>query len=428
MRDAFRSAYCLLSSCLLPTSSYTPLVEVRPSYPAASLDYELPPELIAQTPPPERGQSRLLLVDVPTQSLADSAFARLPDYLPPATLIVLNDSRVVPARLLAQRASGGRVELLFTRALGAGRIEALLRSRATLPVGEVLMLPEGWQAELRSAVTLDGAVLQLRGPDTDAPGVPAIYAYLEAHGSPPLPPYIKRPGGTSPADRERYQTVYAAAPGSSAAPTAGLHFTPGMLTALESAGHSLLRVTLHVGLGTFAPLRVDDLAQHEMHSEAFRISTDAAREYLAAIEAGRPILAVGTTSLRVLHTLLGLSRDNPDFKPSLSAPGECSGETRAFIYPGQGTDAATHLLTNFHLPRSTLLALVYAFGGEALLRHAYQHAIAQRYRFFSYGDCMLIGRDKGEWSSVKGESPEAARVEQVQRICETIHYGAGKSP
>jgi S-adenosylmethionine:tRNA ribosyltransferase-isomerase len=400
-----------LSISLKPSSSYTPIVTPRPSYPISRLDYELPPELIAQQPPPSRGQSRMLVVDVSAQSLADCAFAQLLDHLRPQTLIVLNDSRVIPARLFASRASGGRVEIVFTRALGEGRIEALVGSRGKLAPGEMLLLPGGWRAELLSDKSLDGCELHLsRGEamarpvdaagqgtatplqETDALSVAEIHAYLDAHGEPPLPPYIKRPDGTAPADRERYQTVYAAEPGSSAAPTAGLHFTPEMLAALESAGHTLLRVTLHVGLGTFAPLRADDLARHEMHAEAFSVATEDARTYLDAIAAGRPVLAVGTTSLRVLHTLLGLSHDLPGFVDSLLAPGQCIGETRAFIYPGQGTEAATHLLTNFHLPRSTLLALVYAFGGEDLLLRAYRRAIEQSYRFFSYGDCMLIRR------------------------------------
>jgi S-adenosylmethionine:tRNA ribosyltransferase-isomerase len=248
----------------------------------------------------------------------------------------------------------------------------------------------------------------------DAFGQPASFAalmsYLDEHGLPPTPPYLKREleaeGSDAQlgADRERYQTVYAQQDGSVAAPTAGLHFDREMLERLTRGGHELRQVTLHVGLGTFAPVRVADLAEHQMHAEAYSVKSELQRDYLNAKHAGSPVLAVGTTSLRVLHTQVnGVQQDGAAVRErqenagrdaratDLSAAG-ISGMTEAFIYPGHGTDACDLLLTNFHLPRSTLLALVYAFGGEELLRKAYQHAIAERYRFYSYGDCMLIDR------------------------------------
>ncbi len=417
---------------------YNLAVTSRPSFPAARLDYILPPELIAQQPLPRRTDSRLL--HIAAGALRDRRFSELPSLLPSNTLIVLNDSRVLPARLLGQRESGGVVEVLFLRWLGedgsgrddeSGLCEALVGSNATLATGERIRLPNGWQVEMLEPKNINGTRIRFLYPGGHPAEMPILLGYLRANGSMPLPPYIKRdpaeaglvstqmPGdkdgrgqdlplqesdkqtqsedaGHSPAlqDKERYQTVYADASkeGSSAAPTAGLHFDQAMLARLEADGHQIARVTLHVGLGTFQPLKVEDLAQHEMHEEAFSVQTAVAREYLEAVASGRPILAVGTTSLRVLHTILGLSRDYPDFKASLDEPGNCSGMTRAFIYPGQDTDAATHLLTNFHLPKSTLLALVYSFGGETLLKAAYEHAIEERYRFFSYGDCMLINR------------------------------------
>ena len=401
---------------------YNSHVSSRPSYLASRLEYTLPPELIAQQPLPRRTDSRLL--HIAQGQMRDRRFSELPGMLPAGTLIVLNDSRVLPARLLGNRSSGGVVEILFLRWLGedgsgrddeSGLCEALVGSNASLSAGEKIELPNGWQAELLEPKSLNGTRVRYLYPGGHPAELPILLGYLRANGSMPLPPYIKRdavgadlvsarqPDQDGPTlgrplqDTERYQTVYAdgAKEGSSAAPTAGLHFDQAMLARLEADGHQLARVTLHVGLGTFQPLKVDDLAQHEMHEEAFSVQTDVARLYLDALAARRPVLAVGTTSLRVLHTILGLSRDYPDFRASLEEPGTCSGMTRAFIYPGQDTDAATQLLTNFHLPKSTLQALVYSFGGEELLRSAYGHAIEQRYRFFSYGDCMLIERVAG---------------------------------
>lgn len=350
------------------------MVTSRPSYPTARLDYDLPTELIAQRPAPRRTGSRLLYVDVQSGTWHDRKFTDLLTLLPERTLIYLNDSKVIPARVDGARASGGSVELLYLEYLGAGVVQAIIGSNAKLPAGEVIDLPEGWHAELLEPKALDGVKVRL----TDSQGAPtqeAVIDWLQRNGEVPLPPYIHE---RSDRDRERYQTVYAAQSGSVAAPTAGLHFTQEMLDHLPALGHAVRRLTLHVGVGTFVPLRVDDLKDHVMHEEPYSVAPEVAEEYLEAHAAGRPILAVGTTSLRILHTLRN------------GAPP--SGRTSAFIYPGHCTNAARLLLTNFHLPRSTLLALVYAFGGEELMRDVYAHAVRARYRFFSYGDCMLIDR------------------------------------
>ncbi len=432
---------------------------MRPAYPITRLDYALPPELIAQQPLPDRTASRLLHVRVADGSISDRRFAELPQLLPPRTLLVLNDSRVLPARVHGTRRSGapgqggGRVEVLYLRYLADGVCEAVVGSNARLQAGEAIALPAGWSCELRAPKSLEGSAVRYITPAGSPATLPELLAYLEAQGQPPLPPYIKRgvPRETdiydATNDKQRYQTVYAQQDGSAAAPTAGLHFDAALLAQLEREDHTLARVTLHVGLGTFAPVRVDDLRDHVMHEEAYSVTPETAAAYQHQLQAGLSVLAVGTTSLRVLHTILGQggcrgeamlrpepfdqgeAMLRPDLqaalvaRPSVAAmclagsdahptrakhgfaptntspsadtavrPTEIAGMTDAFIYPGHGTQACDMLLTNFHLPRSTLLALVYAFGGEELLRQAYEHAVAQRYRFFSYGDCMLIDR------------------------------------
>jgi S-adenosylmethionine:tRNA ribosyltransferase-isomerase len=347
----------------------------RPSYPASRLDYDLPPELIAQQPAAQRSGSRLLQVDIQAGQFSDRRFTELPKLLPKRTLIYFNDSKVIPARVHGARSTGGVVELLYLDYEGDGVIRALIGSNAKLPAGELVALPEGWQAELLEPKALDGIRLRLHNENGVPPQLPEILSWLERSGEVPLPPYIHARAET---DRQRYQTVYAAVQGSVAAPTAGLHFDKPMLATLEASGHQLRQLTLHVGTGTFAPLRVNDLRDHQMHEEPYSVAPHVAAEYLDALSSGRPIMAVGTTSLRILHTLTN--------------GGPTGGRTDALIYPGHGTDAARLLLTNFHLPRSTLLALVYAFGGEDLMRAVYAHAVEQRYRFFSYGDCMLIDR------------------------------------
>ncbi|MCB1216102.1 tRNA preQ1(34) S-adenosylmethionine ribosyltransferase-isomerase QueA [bacterium] len=362
----------------------------RPSYPTSRLEYELPAELIAQHPATERRASRLMHVDVANGCFSDRSFSELPELLPANSLIVMNSSRVIPARIFGRRTSGGRVEILYHGSMGDGRFRVLMKSSASLTTGELLELPEGWSCKLMEPKQLDGSLVRISDAAGQPVDNPAMHAFLDRHGSMPLPPYIRRAAGDPASegidDRERYQTVYADERGSVAAPTAGLHFDEAMLSQLSEAGHRIRYLTLHVGMGTFAPLRVEDLAEHSMHSEDFSLSEELLAEHARALAAGNPVLAVGTTSLRVLHTVVS---------EQLQAPAELDslhGSTATFIYPGQPTVAADLLLTNFHLPRSTLLALVYSFGGEELMRRVYNHAVAESYRFFSYGDCMLIDR------------------------------------
>jgi S-adenosylmethionine:tRNA ribosyltransferase-isomerase len=306
------------------------------------LDYALPPELIAQHPADRRDASRLLVYDRPTGSVRHRTFADLPSELS-GELVVVNDTKVVPARLNLQRESGGAAEVLLLEPLGGGVWEALARPSRRLRAGErlgpvELLEPLG---EGRWRVLLDG----------------------EPEGEPPLPPYIHEPL----AEPGRYQTVYAADPGSAAAPTAGLHFTPELLAQLD-----VERVTLHVGLDTFRPLAVAELEQHELHGERYRVAPEA----WARIEAAERVLAVGTTTVRVLETI--------------AREGELDGRTSLYVLPGFTFQRVDALLTNFHLPRSTLLALVMAFAGVDAVRDLYRIAIDEQYRFYSFGDAMLI--------------------------------------
>ena len=309
---------------------------------SAELDYDLPPELIAQHPAGRRDDSRLLVYERATGAVRHRRFADLPDELD-GELVVINDTRVVPARLHLKRATGGDAEVLLLEPLGEGVWEALARPSRRLRVGErlgpvELLAPLG---EGRWHVRLDG----------------------EPDGEPPLPPYISEPL----AEPGRYQTVYADDPGSAAAPTAGLHFTPELLARLD-----VEHVTLHVGLDTFRPLVVDELEEHRLHGERYRV----APESWARIEAADRVLAVGTTTVRVLETIAG--------------DGQLEGRTSLYVLPGFTFRRVDALLTNFHLPRSTLLALVMAFAGVDQVRDLYELAIADRYRFYSFGDAMLI--------------------------------------
>jgi S-adenosylmethionine:tRNA ribosyltransferase-isomerase len=365
----------------------------RPSYPASRLDYDLPRELIAQKPSVERRDSRLLHMASDRTDPIHRVFADLPQLLPANTHIILNNSRVIPARLHGERTSGGRVEVLYHSCEGPGRFRVLMKSRASLKESESIKLAEGWSCQLLEPKHLDGSLVRLLSKQGVAASQADVLEFLQRNGEMPLPPYIHR--GTAGAesslendkeDRERYQTVYAEAAGSVAAPTAGLHFDDAMLAQLRDIGHSIDFVTLHVGMGTFSPLRVDDLAEHSMHSEDFSVAADVLQKYRESLASRRPLLAVGTTSLRVLHTILEQDLQIPQ------DGGPLHGSTRAFIYPGRPTAACDMLLTNFHLPRSSLLALVYSFAGETLMQQAYRMAIEERYRFFSYGDCMLINR------------------------------------
>jgi S-adenosylmethionine:tRNA ribosyltransferase-isomerase len=304
------------------------------------LDYDLPPELIAQHPAARRDESRLLVFDRATGDVRRRVFSELPEELPPGTLTVVNDTRVVPARIRLERPKG---EVLLLERVGEDTWEALARPTRRLRAGQ-----RHGPVELLEHLGEGRWLVRLAG---------------EPEGEAPLPPYITKPL----ADPERYQTVYARDPGSAAAPTAGLHFTPELLGRLD-----VERVTLHVGLDTFRPVTVDDLAEHELHGERYEVAPAAWER----IEAAERVLAVGTTTVRVLETV---ARD-----------GVLQGRTRLFVTPGFEFRRVDHLLTNFHLPRSTLLALVMAFAGVEETRRLYRHAIEERYRFYSFGDAMLI--------------------------------------
>jgi S-adenosylmethionine:tRNA ribosyltransferase-isomerase len=324
----------------------------------AEFDYELPAALIAQNPAPQRAASRLLRLHA-GGAMEDLAFADFPRLVDASDALVLNDTRVIKARLAGRKRSGGRIELLIERVLGAREALALVRASRAPAAGAELVVGEG------VPVKIEGRVEDLYrvafAEDVDA--------VLERFGEVPLPPYI----GRKPLDldAERYQTVYAAVTGAVAAPTAGLHFDQAMLQAVEARGARIAKITLHVGAGTFQPVRVDQVEAHRMHKERYRISPEASD----ALK-GRRVLAVGTTSLRALE--------------SAARTGALEGDTDLFIYPGFEFRVVKRLLTNFHLPRSTLLMLVCAFAGKERIFEAYRHAIRSRYRFFSYGDAMLI--------------------------------------
>ncbi|MDW8323483.1 MAG: tRNA preQ1(34) S-adenosylmethionine ribosyltransferase-isomerase QueA [Burkholderiales bacterium] len=338
----------------------------------SAFDYDLPEDLIARHPLPERGASRLLHVDAVAGSYTDRMFADLPQLVRPGDLMVFNDSRVIKARLRGEKASGGRVEVLVERVTAAHEALVHLRASHKPKPGARLRLAGAIEAEVLGRA---GEFFRLRFDPART-----VLEWLEAHGEVPLPPYIDRPAEDG--DAERYQTVYARNPGSVAAPTAGLHFDAQMLARLRALGVETAHVTLHVGAGTFQPVRVTDVREHRMHSEWYEVPADTAAAIASTRERGGRVLAVGTTSLRTLEAAAG-----PD---GGVRPG--AGETDLYITPGYRFRVVDRLITNFHLPRSTLLMLVYAFGGTDLMRRAYAHAVASRYRFFSYGDAMLIER------------------------------------
>jgi len=336
----------------------------------ADFSYPLPQELIARYPAPERGGSRLLALDGGSGALRDLRFADLAALLAPGDLLVLNDTRVVPARLHGRKASGGACEILLERVLGPRRLLAQARASKGLRPGGTVHLPGGARA----------AVIGRRGEfyelELDRDALP----YLEAHGSMPLPPYLGREA--EPADRERYQTVYAGEPGAVAAPTAGLHFDEVMLARLRQAGVDIAKLTLHVGAGTFQPLRSESVETHRLHAERYRLPAETVGAIAATRARGHRVVAVGTTVVRALEAAA---------LPGTLAAGE--GETDIFIRPGFRFRVVDALLTNFHLPESSLLVLVAAFAGRERVLAAYHHAIAERYRFYSYGDAMFITPD-----------------------------------
>ena len=327
----------------------------------AEFDYALPEALIAQYPAPERTASRLLRLDGASGRIEDLAFADLPSLVGKRDTLVLNDTRVIKARLLGKKASGGRLELFIERVLGAREALALIRSAHAPRAGNELVVGDGARVTVTGR---EGDLYRVRFTED-------VHQVLERCGAVPLPPYIRH--APEAADAERYQTVYAEHPGAVAAPTAGLHFDRPMLQRLEARGARIARLTLHVGAGTFQPVRSEDIDAHRMHQERY----DVPRETMDAI-AGRRVLAVGSTSLRALE--------------SAALGGQLRGETGLFVRPGFQFLLVDRLLTNFHLPKSSLLMLVAAFAGLQNMRRAYAHAIERRYRFFSYGDAMLIER------------------------------------
>lgn len=322
---------------------------------ASELDYELPETLIAQRPAEPRDSSRLMVVDVKSGEISHHTFRDLPHFLRPRDAVVLNETKVLPARLIAHKPSGGKVELLFLRDLG-GLWEVLARPSKRLKPGLRLNVED---EDLWLIEDVGEGRWTVKGRD--------VRSTLERAGHMPLPPYI-RP--TDEAERA-YQTVYARTPGSAAAPTAGFHFTDRLLEEVGGMAH-IARVTLHVGTGTFTPLRAENLQDHRMHAEQYSVPEETAQ----AVEAAGRVVAVGTTVARTLE--------------SWAASGEREGESELFIYPGYGWRSVDTLSTNFHLPRSTLLAMVMSFAGVELVREAYRVAVEQRYRFYSFGDAMLL--------------------------------------
>lgn len=331
-------------------------------------DYSLPPERIAQAPLPARSASRLLALA--GESLVDHRFTALSDLLSPGDLLVMNDTRVLHARLLGQKESGGQVEVLVERLITETEALAQVRASKSPKPGGRLRLEEAFDVEVLGR---EGEFYRLRFPQDAA-------TLIEAHGRLPLPPYIERTAAH--ADETRYQTVYARERGSVAAPTAGLHFDVPLLEQLKDKGIGIAPVTLHVGAGTFQPVRVQDISQHQMHRERYQVSQATADAIAATRKRGGHVVAVGTTSLRTLESAA-------DAQGNVKVG---AGETALFITPGYRFRVVDRLITNFHLPKSTLLMLVSAFGGLEPVRAAYRHAIHNGYRFFSYGDAMLIHR------------------------------------
>jgi S-adenosylmethionine:tRNA ribosyltransferase-isomerase len=340
-------------------------------YTLQDFDFELPPELIAQVPPVVRSGSRLLHVDGMRRT--DLAFRDLPGLLREGDLLVFNDTRVIKARVFVSKASGGRAELLVERIVGDAEAWAQVRASHAPKVGGMLALPGNAQARV---LERDERFFRLAFIGTGP-----LHAWLEQHGEVPLPPYIGR--GAGPADAARYQTVYARVPGAVAAPTAGLHFDEDLLAAIARRGVARAFVTLHVGAGTFLPVQSEDIARHRMHTEWYTLPPETVAAIAATRARGGRVVAVGTTTLRALESAAAAPQ-------GLRAG---AAETALFITPGYRFRVVDRLVTNFHLPRSTLLMLVSAFAGFLPIREAYAHAVAARYRFFSYGDALLLERD-----------------------------------
>jgi len=342
----------------------------------SDFDYSLPPEFIAQTAAEPRDQSRLMVLRRSDGSIEHHRFSEITDFLRPTDVLVLNDTRVIPARLKAQKGSGAKAEILLLRRLEPGLWEALVKPSKRIAVGDKVELvstqpgSKGKTAFVEVLERKEEGVRIVRFADE---------AIVEALGQIPLPPYIHDYHG----DRERYQTVYSREKGSVAAPTAGLHFTPGLLSQIRNKGIDLAFVTLHVGLDTFRPIREEDPRQHHIHHEFGVLTPEAATRLTKARNDGHRIICVGTTAVRLLEQAALASKGTEGLKPF-------QGWVELFILPGHRFRLVDVMVTNFHLPRSTLLMLVSAFGGNDLIRRAYQEAIRERYRFYSFGDAMLI--------------------------------------
>jgi S-adenosylmethionine:tRNA ribosyltransferase-isomerase len=341
----------------------------------SDFDYELPEELIAQQPLEQRDDSRMLVLNRVDGTLEDSRFELLPNYIHAGDVVVVNNTRVFPARLIGQRdPTGGHVEVLLVREVGAETWEALVRPAHRLNAGAMIRFGDsGFRAEVLQDAAKGLRILRFAG---EGP----MRTFLDERGQTPLPPYIRRPQGTSAEDRERYQTVFALEQGAIAAPTAGLHFTREVIAALEARQARVVEITLHVGYGTFEPVRVDHIGEHHVAPEFFRISAEAAGAINEGRASGGRVIAIGTTTTRALE-----SATNADGKIEAKA-----GETDLTMTPGYEFRATDALLTNFHLPRSSLLLLVSAFAGKDFTLEAYRHAVAARFRFYSYGDCMFV--------------------------------------
>lgn len=347
----------------------------------SEFDYELPKSLIAQEPLPERDQSRLLVLERRTGRIHDARFQNIVDWLVPGDLLVVNNTRVIPARVLGRLDTGGRAELLLVRNLELGVWSVLVRPGRRVRQGTRIRFDDYEATVLESR--RDGTRI-VRFTPAD------VTVLLERQGELPLPPYIRK----KCEQPDRYQTVYASRPGAVAAPTAGLHFTPAVLEALERKGVETASLTLHVGPGTFRPVKTTTVEEHQMHPERFELPDSTARQVNNALEQGRRVVCCGTTTVRVLESRAGgdsrTEDQKPGFKPGQRRvqPGE--GETNLYIFPGYEWKVTGALLTNFHLPKSTLLMLVCAFGGKENLMRAYKHAVSEQYRFYSFGDAMLI--------------------------------------
>ncbi|TXH67884.1 MAG: tRNA preQ1(34) S-adenosylmethionine ribosyltransferase-isomerase QueA [Thiothrix sp.] len=339
----------------------------------SDFNYQLPPELIAYQPLTERSSSRLLVVDEANHTFQDQYFYELSQFLTAGDLLVFNNTKVIPARLYGQKASGGKVEVLIERVQNPQQALAHIRASKAPKAGTILELAGAFPAKLLGR---EGDLFQL-----EVSGEQTWFELLDQYGHIPLPPYIERPDLAS--DRERYQTVYAQKLGAVAAPTAGLHFDQNLLNQLAAQGIETTSVTLHVGAGTFQPVRTEDLSKHIMHAEYVEVSAEACAAIRACKARGGRVIAVGTTSVRSLET----AAQTGELQPYM-------GDTRLFIQLGYEFKVVDLLITNFHLPQSTLLILVSAFAGYATIQQAYQHAIKQGYRFFSYGDAMLLTRQK----------------------------------